>query len=133
MAWFHFGKKEKESKTPSCCCAKADNAVKPACGCGTEAGQAESACCCGKTAERIESVKVLGTGCKLCHEQYENAKAAVAALGLSVEAEYVTDMEKIMAYGVMQMPALVVNEQVVARGKVLKAAEVEKLLQTYGK
>ena len=31
-------------------------------------------------------------------------------LGLSVEVEYVTDMEKIMAYGVMSMPAIVVNE-----------------------
>lgn len=43
--------------------------------------------------------------------------------------EHVTDMEKIMAYGVMSMPALVVNEKVMSMGKVLKAAEVEKLLR----
>ena len=38
-------------------------------------------------------------------------------------------MEKIMDYVVMRMPALVVNEKVVSMGKVLKAAEVEKLLR----
>ena len=50
-------------------------------------------------------------------------------MGLSVEVEYITDMEKVMAYGVISMPAIVVNEQVVSMGKVLKAADVEKLLR----
>ena len=73
-------------------------------------------------------VKVLGAGCKSCQEQYENAKAAVKALGLDIEVEYITDMEKVMGYGVMSMPAIVVNERVVSMGRVLKAADVEKLL-----
>ena len=45
---------------------------------------------------------------------------------------HVTDMEKIMEYGVMSMPALVVNEKVVSMGKVLKATDVEKLLHKLG-
>ena len=53
-------------------------------------------------------------------------------MGLSVEVEYVTDMQKIMEYGVMSMPALVVNEKVVSMGKVMKAADVEKLLHKLG-
>ena len=77
-------------------------------------------------------LKVLGAGCKSCHEQYENAKTAVKAMGLSVEVEYITDMEKVMTYGVMSMPAIVVNEKVVSMGKVLKAADVEKLLHKLG-
>ena len=80
----------------------------------------------------LNSVKVLGAGCKSCHEQFENAKAAVDSMGLSVEVEYITDMEKIMGYGVMSMPAIVVNEKVVSMGKVLKVAEVEKLLHKLG-
>lgn len=79
--------------------------------------------------EGICCVKVLGAGCKSCHEQYENAKAAVKALGLDLEVEYITDMEKIMGYGVISMPAIVVNEKVVSMGKVLKTADVEKLLR----
>ena len=82
--------------------------------------------------EGICCVKVLGAGCKTCHEQYENAKAAVAALGLNIEVEYITDMEKVMEYGVMSMPAIVVNDKVVSMGKLLKAAEVEKLLRKLG-
>ena len=116
MALFNFGKKKEEKKAPSCCCGSAPK---------TE----ETACCCGKAVEGICCVKILGAGCKSCHEQYEYAKKAVGNLGLGIEVEYVTDMEKIMEYGVMSMPAIVVNDQVVAFGKVLKTAEVEKLLK----
>lgn len=121
MALFNFGKKKEEKK--SCCCS---------CGCDTQAPAAETNTCCGETVDGICCIKVLGAGCKSCHEQYENAKTAVANMGLSVEVEYITDMEKVMAYGVMSMPAIVVNEKVVAMGKVLKEAELVKLFQKYG-
>lgn len=91
----------------------------------------KASCCCGSSAEGICCIRVLGSGCKSCHEQYENAKAAVEAMGLSVEVEYITDMEKIMACGVMSMPAVVVNEKVVSMGKVLKSAEVATLLKKF--
>ena len=118
MALFNFGKKkEEEKKAPACCCGSAKAQV---------AKSAE--CCCGTSVNGICCVKVLGAGCRACHEQYENAKTAVKALGLDVEVEYITDMEKVMEYGVMSMPAIVVNDKVVAFGKVLKTAEVEKLL-----
>lgn len=59
----------------------------------------------------------------------EATKEAVKKLDLPLEVEYITDVEKIMEYGVMRMPALVINDKVVSMGKVLKAAEVEKLLK----
>ncbi len=122
MALFNFGKKkEEEKKAPACCCGSAKAQV---------AKSAE--CCCGTSVNGICCVKVLGAGCRACHEQYENAKTAVKALGLDVEVEYITDMEKVMGYGVMSMPAIVVNEKVVSMGKVLKAADVENLLQKLG-
>ena len=92
----------------------------------------ENTACCSDTASDISSIKVLGAGCKSCHEQYENVKDAVKAMGLNLEAEYITDMEKVMEYGVMSMPAIVVNEKVVSMGKVLKASDVEKLLHKLG-
>ena len=119
MALFNFGKKKEAQQAPTCCCGSAE-------------AKAEETACCGAPVEGICCVKVLGAGCKSCHEQYENAKAAVKALGLSVEVEYITDMEKVMEYGVMSMPAIVVNEKVVSMGKVLKAADVEKLLRKLG-
>ena len=121
MALFNFGKKkEEEKKAPAC-----------ACNCGSptsEVGEITNDCC-SEEKDGICCIKVLGAGCKSCHEQYENAKEAVRAMGLTVEVEYITDMQKVMAYGVMSMPAIVVNEKVVSMGKVLKASEVEKLLR----
>ena len=80
----------------------------------------------------VKSVKVLGAGCKACHEMYENTRKAIKNAGMDIEAEYITDMEKVMSYGVMSMPAIVVNEQVVSMGKVLKVAQVEELLKNLG-
>ena len=48
-------------------------------------------------------------------------------MGLSIEVEYVTNMEKVISYGIMTTPALVVNEKVVAMGKVLKEPAIENL------
>ena len=130
MALFNFGKKKEEEKK-SCCCGSEVKAEQAAgCCCGSEAKEENT--CCGAPVDGICCIKVLGAGCKTCHEQYENAKAAVAALGLSMEVEYITDMEKVMEYGVMSMPAIVVNDQVVSMGKLLKAADVEKLLRKLG-
>lgn len=72
--------------------------------------------------------QVLGAGCASCHRQYENAKQAVLDLGLEAEVEYVTDFTVIMQYGVMSMPAIVVNDKVVSAGKVLSTADVKKPL-----
>ena len=122
MGLFHFGKKKEEkAEAVSCCCN----------GNAETFEASEGTCYCGGNCE-ISNMKVLGAGCKSCHEQFENAKAAVKSLGLSVEVEYITDMEKVMAYGAMSMPAIVVNEKIVSMGKVLKAAEVEKLLHNLG-
>ena len=115
--------KEEEKKTPAC-----------ACSCGCAASEAESItndCCPDLKEGEICCIKVLA-GCKSCHEQFEYTKQAVKDMGLSVEVEYITDMQKVMEYGVMSMPALVVNEKVVAMGKVLKAADVVALLHKLG-
>lgn len=126
MALIHLGKKKEEKK---CCCSSQPKAEEPVCCCDSQPKAEESKCCCGAPVDGICCVKVLGAGCKSCHEQYEYAKEAVRNLGLSVEVEYITDMEKVMDYGVMRMPAIVVNDKVVSMGKVLKAADVEKLLK----
>ena len=123
MSLFHFGKKKEEKNASACACT---------CGCQTNDTREIANDCCPEAKDGICCIKVLGAGCKSCHELYENAKEAVKAMGLSVEVEYITDMQKVMEYGVMSMPAVVVNEKVVSTGKVLKAADVEKLLRKSG-
>ena len=77
----------------------------------------------------IRSIQVLGGGCKSCHNLLEAAQEAVKRLDLNVEVEYITDMEAIMAAGVMRTPALVVDGKVVVSGRVPKTGEIEKLLR----
>ncbi len=122
MAIFGFGKKkavEQEKSTCGCPCGHSVEA---------KAGQNVP---CGGVGEKIHTVAVLGSGCSSCHALWENTKEAVKALALPVEVGYVTDLSQIAAYGVMQLPALVVNDQVVSAGRVLKSEDVEKLLQKW--
>lgn len=76
------------------------------------------------------NIKVLGGGCKSCEALLKATKEAVEKKGIDAEVEYITDMEKIIRYGIMSMPALIIDEKVVSAGKVLKAKDIEKLLQS---
>ena len=120
MSLFNFGKNKEEKKDIPCACK--------CCCSASDVGESTNECC-GKAINGICCIKVLGAGCKSCHEMYENAKQAVKNIGLNIEVEYITDMQKIMEYGVMSMPALVVNEKVVSQGKVLKPDDINKLLK----
>lgn len=75
------------------------------------------------------SIKVLGSGCAKCNELEANTKKALEELHMDTVIEHVTDFGQIAVYGVMSTPALVVNEEVVSYGKVLKKEEIIPLLQ----
>ena len=74
------------------------------------------------------NIKVLGGGCYKCENLLEAVKEAVAEKGINAEIEYITDMSKIMEYGIMSTPALMVDNKVVSMGRVLKTKEVLKYL-----
>ncbi|MBR3667074.1 MAG: thioredoxin family protein [Ruminococcus sp.] len=91
-----------------------------------EKAKDETSCCCGEKVKGICCIKVLGSGCKFCHQLYENTLKAVEGMG--IEVEYITDLQMIMEYGAMSMPALVINEKVVSVGRVLKSAEISAMI-----
>ena len=74
-------------------------------------------------------IQILGTGCPKCAKLAEAAKAAADDLGIAYDLEKVTDITKIMAMGVMMTPALVVDGQVKAAGKVPDADAIKAMLQ----
>lgn len=124
MALFGFGKKNEETKkSPDCACNG---------GCASSEATEIVNDCCLEAKNGVCCIKVLGTGCPSCHALLENTNAAVKSMGISVDVEYVTDLKKIMEYGMMSMPALVLNEKVVSMGKALKTVDVEKLLHKLG-
>lgn len=75
------------------------------------------------------SVKILGAGCSKCNALEANTIVALKQLNLHAIIEHITDFSQIATYGIMSTPALVINEKVIAYGKVLKVEEIIKFLQ----
>ena len=74
------------------------------------------------------NIKVLGGGCCKCENLLEAVKEAVAEKAINAEIECITDIAKIMEYGIMSTPALMVDNKVVSMGRILKTKEVLKYL-----
>lgn len=74
-------------------------------------------------------IKILGSGCPKCKQLEENVKKAISETGINATVEKVTDINKIMDYGVMMTPALVIDEEVKSVGKVLTSEDIKKFLK----
>lgn len=73
-------------------------------------------------------IKILGSGCPNCKKLHENTEEALKSLGVEAVIEEVKDIDKIIDYGVMKTPALVIDEKVKSSGRVLSTEEIKKLL-----
>ena len=74
-------------------------------------------------------IQILGTGCPKCNQLYQNAQQAVEESDVNAVVEKVTDLNDIMALGVMVTPALVIDRQVKATGKVPSAEDIKQMIQ----
>ncbi|MEG2290080.1 MAG: thioredoxin family protein [Clostridium sp.] len=72
---------------------------------------------------------VLGACCKKSAQMFENAKIAVEQMNLGVQVENTGDVMEIARYGVMQTPALVVNDKVLCYGKLLSPDKIIELIK----
>jgi small redox-active disulfide protein 2 len=78
--------------------------------------------------QKMKKIQILGTGCPKCKKLAENAEAAAKQLELEFEVEKRTDINEMMKFGVMVTPALVVDGEVKAVGKIPSAEEIKKIL-----
>ena len=74
-------------------------------------------------------IKVLGTGCAKCGKVYENVKKAIEELGIDAELEKVEDIDKIISFGVFMTPAVVINGEIKASGRIPSTEEIKKWIQ----
>ena len=77
----------------------------------------------------MKKIQILGTGCAKCQKLADNTKQAADNLGLEYEMEKITEINDIMAFGIMTTPGLAIDGKVVLTGKVPSSAEIEKLLK----
>lgn len=118
----------KLSKTGECC---------PGGSCGTTAEKkSESSCCsgaeqtscCGSSVESAKDgmeIKVLGTGCANCDNTIKRIEMVAKEMNIAVNVVAVHDVEKILEYGVMSSPAVVIAEVVVHSGSVPSKEKIQ--------
>ena len=73
-------------------------------------------------------IQVLGPGCAKCKMLSERVSQAVTELGLECEVEKVTDINRIVEFGVMSTPALVVNGTVKMYGHVPSVEKIKEMI-----
>jgi len=74
-------------------------------------------------------IEILGTGCPKCKRLNELAEETINELGVSAEIIKVTDINKIIDYGVMVTPALIIDGDVKIAGKIPSKEEISKWIE----
>jgi small redox-active disulfide protein 2 len=77
----------------------------------------------------IQSIEVIGPGCAKCVSLDRVTRETAERLGIQCEIRKVDSMEEIIDRGVMATPALAIDGRVVASGRVLSSAEIERLIR----
>jgi small redox-active disulfide protein 2 len=75
-------------------------------------------------------IQVLGTGCKRCKALHEIVTKAVQETRVDAQVEKVEDIQKIMAFEILMTPALAINGEVKAAGRVPNVEEIKRMIST---
>jgi small redox-active disulfide protein 2 len=74
-------------------------------------------------------IKILGPGCPRCQEVEKRTINALAELKVAADVEKITDIKKIMAYGILSTPGLVINGKVKSSGRIPRPEEIKAWVQ----
>ena len=77
-------------------------------------------------------IEVLGSGCAKCKRQAQVAERVVKELGLKAEVVKVEDINAIIERGVMMTPALYIDGELKASGRIVDAEELKRMLASSG-
>jgi len=74
-------------------------------------------------------IEILGSGCSKCKKLEENAKKATEEMKIKADIIKVTDIDKIVEYGVMSTPAIAIDGEIKSSGRIPEVKEIEKWLK----
>jgi len=61
-------------------------------------------------------IQILGSGCPSCKNLYKTTETAVKELNINAKVEYINDITKLIEMGIMQSPALLIDNKLVTTG-----------------
>ena len=73
-------------------------------------------------------IKILGPGCQKCKTLEKIAREVVNEMGIPAEISKEEDIVKIMSYGIMNTPGLVINGKVIFSGRVPSSKELKEIV-----
>jgi len=74
-------------------------------------------------------IEVVGSGCATCKKLFEITQKAVSELKIDTKVEYITDIQKIIAMGLMQSPVLLVNNKPALIGFTSDIEKIKKIIK----
>ena len=74
-------------------------------------------------------IKVLGPGCPKCGMVEKRVKDALADLNVTADVEKITDIKKMMSFGILATPGLVINGKVKSTGRIPRIEEIKAWIQ----
>ena len=74
-------------------------------------------------------IKILGPGCPKCGEVEKRVKSALAELDVAADIENVTDIKKMMSYGIRATPSLVINGKIKSSGRIPRVEDIKAWIQ----
>jgi small redox-active disulfide protein 2 len=76
-------------------------------------------------------IQVLGSGCSTCEKLFKLTKQAAEELGLKIDVEYITDIQKIVEMGVMTSPVLAINQKPILAGFLPSLEKIKEIIKKY--
>ena len=125
------------SDTSSTCCSGKEEDKSSTC-CSGQEEDTSSACCSSQNKDAnsesktqgVDEILILGTGCPKCIALQKVVEEVATSFDGKLKVKKIEDVEKIMNYGVMSTPGLVINGEVRSTGKVLSHDEFRRLLES---
>jgi small redox-active disulfide protein 2 len=74
-------------------------------------------------------IKILGPGCPKCGEVEKRVKSALAELNIVADFEKVADIKKMMSYGILATPGLVINGKIKSSGRIPRVEDIKAWIQ----
>jgi len=74
-------------------------------------------------------IEVAGPGCPRCSATFNNVTRALQELDLSVEVVKITDLETMLARGILQSPALIIDGKIVLQGRIPTVEQIKDFIQ----